>query len=155
MIELPNVYTFDDFFNSDLDGRREFFINADSGFIELEKILFSKFPKLKNQRLIYIPEMVESSFFLDSRFMKLETDDEYQYPRQCHEVSHSFVKKAPDVLNATLYHGFYLIDNLWRLHSWVGMLNGKTNMYLDVTGNESTIAYGRPVHLSVFEQRIL
>ncbi len=154
-VVLPKVHSFDGFFVSNLDQRREHYLSIDPGFKDLESILFSKFPKIKDQRIIYMPEMLESSFYTDdSIFVKLKNPEGMNFSGQCHGASYSLVKSSPKKAKAVLFHGFYLINSYWRLHSFVGHENNGYE-YIDVTGNESTIAYGRPVDLKVFEQRIL
>lgn len=153
---VPKVHSFDGFFVSNLDQRREHYIEVDPKFKELELILFSRYPKLKGQRIIYMPEMVEASFFMDdSIFTKLRNPEGMNYAGQCHAMSYNMVKSAPKKAKAVLFHGFYLINNYWRLHSFMGHENNGIYEYIDVTGNESTIAYGRPVDLTIFEKLMM
>ena len=149
---LPKVHSFKNYFGSSLDQRREYFVSVDQKFQELESALFSKFPKITGQRLIYMPEMLEASFYLDgSTFCKLETAENLNYKGQCHLISYELYKAANINDRVELYHGFYLIDNLWRPHSWVDL----NSTFIDGTGNTSLIAYGRKVDPVTFEGRIL
>lgn len=151
-MSTPNTYTNNNFFVSDLDQRRAFFIESDPKFEELEKTLFSKFPKIKNQRLIYMPEMLEASFYMDgSSFCKLDTHNKLNFKGQCHQVSYELYNVADESDRVEIFHGFYLIDNLWRLHSWIKL----NDSFVDGTGNKSVIAYGRQMEPALFERIIL
>ena len=149
---LPKVHSFKNYFGSGLDQRREYFVSVDPKFQELESILFSRYPEIENQRLIYMPEMLEASFYLDgSDFYHLETHEGLNYTGQCHLISYELYKAAGPNDRVEIYHGFYLIDNLWRPHSWVDM----NSMFIDGTGNKSIVAYGRKIDPVTFEGRVL
>ncbi len=121
-----------DFFRLDVAGRREEFLKMEPEFLKLEEKLL----KLGGKKLIYMPDMLHPSYFLErGEIQQLEIVENLKHTNMCHAVSQQAAKSSL----TKMWTGFYLIDDLWRMHSWVELMDGTK---IDVTGNERKLAFG-------------
>jgi hypothetical protein len=120
-----------EFLSKSLDERRDFFIEKDPLFIDLEQKLF----EYGGERLIYMPIMIIPEFFVAGESVKLNTTPELNYVGGCHDISHQLAT----IGDVQMWTGFYLTsDEKWRPHSWIQ----HKDLLIDVTGNTSRAAFG-------------